>query len=126
MLEDRTINLWSYNLETILAEKVQTILARERANTRMRDFYDIYVLQEKYNSKIKTDIFQKSYEATCRKRGTLYLFGNETEILDIIASDDKINNQWISYQKKFAYASNISFKEIIICIKQLISFLSKD
>lgn len=126
MLEDRTINLWSYNLETILAEKVQTILARERANTRMRDFYDIYVLQEKYNSKIKTDIFQKSYEATCRKRGTLYLFGNETEILDIIASDDKINNQWISYQKKFSYASNISFKEIIICIKQLISFLSKD
>lgn len=126
MLEDRTINLWSYNLETILAEKVQTILARERANTRMRDFYDIYVLQEKYNSKIKTDIFQKSYEATCRKRGTLYLFGNETEILDIISSDDKINNQWISYQKKFAYASNISFKEIIICIKQLISFLSKD
>lgn len=126
MLEDRTINLWSYNLETILAEKVQTILARERVNTRMRDFYDIYVLQEKYNSKIKTDIFQKAYEATCRKRGTLYLFGNETEILDIIASDDKINNQWISYQKKFAYASNISFKEIIICIKQLISFLSKD
>lgn len=126
MLEDRTINLWSYNLETILAEKVQTILARERVNTRMRDFYDIYVLQEKYNSKIKTDIFQKAYEATCRKRGTLYLFGNETKILDIIASDDKINNQWINYQKKFAYASSISFIEIIICIKQLISFLSKD
>lgn len=125
MLEDRKINLWSYNLETILAEKLQTILVRERANTRMRDFYDIYVLLEKYNVAISPDIFHKAYEATCRKRGTLYLFGNETEILDIIASDDKINNQWISYQKKFAYASNLSFKEIIICIKQLISFLSK-
>lgn len=76
ILENRKIGLWSYNLETILAEKLQTILVRERANTRMRDFYDIYVLSEKYNAVLNADIFKKSYKATCRKRESLHLFGH--------------------------------------------------
>ena len=47
MFEDRFISIWTYNLETLLGEKIETIIARETANTRMRDFYDIYVLSEK-------------------------------------------------------------------------------
>lgn len=123
MLEEREIELWSYNLETILGEKLQTILVRERANTRMRDFYDICVLVEMYAGEIKVDDFKAAYEATCRKRESLHLIRNEKEIIDIIKGDNKLNDQWINYQRKFSYASNISFEKTIECAKRLISML---
>lgn len=123
MLEDREIGLWSYNLETILAEKLQTILVRERANTRMRDYYDIYVLLEKYNDAIHVDIFKKAYETTCRKRESLHLFGHETEIMEILANDDMINKRWLNYQGKFSFAKEISFDETVLRIRKLISLI---
>ena len=126
MLEEREIELWSYNLETILGEKLQTILVRERANTRMRDFYDICVLVEMYAGKIKVEDFRAAYEATCRKRESVHLIKKEEEIIDIIKSDSKLNEQWINYQKKFSYASDISFEKTISCAKMLISLLQTD
>ena len=123
MLEDREIELWSYNLETILGEKLQTILVRERANTRMRDFYDICVLVEIYENEIKADDFKVAYEVTCRKRESLHLIGNVEKIIDFIAEDMKMNDQWTNYQKKFSYASDISFEKTIQCAKKLISLL---
>ena len=121
MLEEREIELWSYNLETILGEKLQTILVRERANTRMRDFYDICVLVEMYADEIKADDFRAAYEATCRKRETLHIIGDEERIIDIIEHDSKLNSQWVNYQRKFSYASDISFERAIECVKTLIS-----
>ena len=123
MLEEREIGLWSYNLETILGEKLQTILVRERANTRMRDFYDICVLAEMYDSKINATNFKAAYEATCRKRGSVHRFGNEEKILDIIAGESKMIDRWTNYQKKFSYASDISFEKTIQCANGLIAFL---
>ena len=123
MLEERKIWLLSYNLETILGEKLQTILVREKANTRMRDFYDICVLVETYIHKIKVDNFKAAYEATCKKRKSLHLFGNEEKIVNIIESDTKMNDQWGKYQKKFSYAYDISFEKAISCVKVLISML---
>jgi len=126
MLEEREIELWSYNLETILGEKIQTILVRERANTRMRDFYDICVLVEMYAGEIKEEDFRAAYEATCRKRESLHIMGNEEIIIDIIKADSKLNNQWVNYQKKFSYASGISFEKTIECAKRLISLLQSN
>ena len=126
MLEEREIELWSYNLETILGEKLQTILVRERANARMRDFYDICVLVEMYAGKIKVEDFRAAYEATCRKRESVHLIKKEEEIIDIIKGDSKLNEQWINYQKKFSYASDISFEKTISCAKMLISLLQTD
>lgn len=126
MLEEREIELWSYNLETILGEKIQTILVRERANTRMRDFYDICVLVEMYAGEIKAEDFRAAYEATCRKRESLHIMGNEGIIIDIIKADSKLNNQWVNYQKKFSYASGISFEKTIECAKRLISLLQSN
>lgn len=123
MLEDRNIELLSYNLETILGEKLQTILSRERANTRMRDFYDIYVLTQKYNKEIDVTIFKKAYDATCKKRESLYLSGEENKIIDLIAKDIKLNKQWEQYQNKYSYASRIDFVDTIVSIKKLISYL---
>ena len=125
LLEERDIKLWSYNLETILGEKLQTILIRERANTRMRDFYDICVLVEMYGGEINVKNFKLAYEATCRKRDTLHLLGNEEEIIDIIEHDSKLSKQWASYQKKFSYASDISFMRTIKGVRILSAYLKE-
>ena len=68
MLEEKYISLWSYNLETILAEKLQTILARDDANTRMRDFYDVHTLFKQYKDRINPYVLEQAYTATCKKK----------------------------------------------------------
>lgn len=73
LLEDKSIQLWSYNLETILAEKIQTILSRGLLNTRMRDFYDVTTLFDRYTDSINYNDLSLAFNRTCRKRGTLTL-----------------------------------------------------
>ena len=92
----------------------------------MRDFYDIYVLSEKYNAVLNTDIFKKAYKATCRKRESLHLFGHEIEILEIISNDNVINNRWSNYQRKFSFAKEISFDETVARIRKLKSLISSN
>jgi hypothetical protein len=89
----------------------------------MRDFYDICVLVEMYSKNVNVDDFKAAYEATCQKRESLHLIGNEEKIIDIIARDSKLKDQWTNYQKKFSYASDINFEKIINCAKTLILFL---
>lgn len=71
LLENKSIQLWSYNLETILAEKIQTILSRGLLNTRMRDFYDVTTLFDRYNDSINYNDLSLAFDKTCRKRETL-------------------------------------------------------
>ena len=73
LLEEKSIQLWSYNLETILAEKIQTILSRVLLNTRMRDFYDVTTLFDRYNDQINYNDLSLAFDKTCRKRETLSL-----------------------------------------------------
>lgn len=77
LLENRSIDLWSYNLETILAEKMQTALARGLLNTRMRDFYDIRILLSLYDKDINAKVLSDAFAATCKKRGTEILIRTE-------------------------------------------------
>ena len=67
MFEERTILIWAYNLETVLAEKLETIISRGTANTRLRDFYDLYILQNDNSRTIDMNVFPKAFEATCFK-----------------------------------------------------------
>lgn len=87
LLEDRSISLWSYNLETILAEKLQTVLARGILNTRMRDFYDIRMLLDTYEDKVNKAVLKDAFAATCNKRGTDHLQEQAEEIIKIIEAD---------------------------------------
>ena len=73
MLEDRTIEVWAYNLETVLAEKLETVVSRNVTNTRMRDFYDIYILQKLYGEQLQKQVLWTALVATAKKRGTLDL-----------------------------------------------------
>ena len=109
LLEDRSISLWSYNLETILAEKLQTVLARGILNTRMRDFYDIRMLLDTYEDKVNKVVLKDAFAATCNKRGTDHLQEQAEEIIKIIEADEQLQVLWRAYQKKYSYAAEIDY-----------------
>ena len=121
LLEDKSIQLWSYNLETILAEKIQTILSRGLLNTRMRDFYDITTLFNRYKDSINYNDLSLAFDKTCRKRETLSLLEQYEEILCSISEDSTLQNLWKNYCRKYKYASHIEFSTNLEIIKQLMS-----
>ena len=113
LLEDRSISLWSYNLETILAEKLQTVLARGILNTRMRDFYDIRMLLDTYEDKVNKVVLKDAFAATCNKRGTDHLQEQAEEIIKSIEADEQLQVLWRAYQKKYSYATDIDYASVI-------------
>jgi len=123
MLEEHSIKLWSYNLETIFAEKIQTILARGVLNTRMRDFYDVYTLAVCYGSDIDLIILRQAFEATCNKRNTIDLLTSGNKIVEIIKNDAVLNNLWNSYLRKYEYARDISFDDAISSVIRIYNLM---
>lgn len=119
LLDDRSIRLWSYNLETILAEKLQTVLARGLLNTRMRDFYDIRTLLSIYEQEIDENVLKDAFKATCEKRETENLKAEGSQIITAIEGDVQLHNLWKSYQKKYPYATDISYEDIMESTKSL-------
>lgn len=119
LLGDYYIDLYAYNMETILAEKIETILSRLELNGRTRDFYDIYLIYTKEWRKINIEHFRKAIDKTFTKRE---YNGNPLESLDIIRNSKVLKERWYKYQKNFAYAEGIEFDEIMdyleIMIKQ--------
>lgn len=123
LLEDRSISLWSYNLETILAEKLQTVLARGILNTRMRDFYDIRMLLDTYEDKVNKAVLKDAYAATCKKRGTDHLQEQAEEIIKIIEADEQLQVLWRAYQKKYSYAAEIDYASVISGVRKLMDWI---
>lgn len=123
LLEDRSISLWSYNLETILAEKLQTVLARGILNTRMRDFYDIRMLLDTYEDKVNKAVLKDAFAATCKKRGTDHLQEQAEEIIKIIEADEQLQLLWRAYQKKYSYAAEIDYASVIRDVRKLMDWI---
>lgn len=121
LLDERSISLWSYNLETILAEKFQTVLARGLLNTRMRDFYDIKTLLSIYEHDIDADVLKKAFEATCKKRSTENLKEEAPKIMAAVSDDAQLHTLWKSYQNKYPYAADISYEDIMESTMLLLS-----
>lgn len=121
LLEEKTLQLWSYNLETILAEKIQTILSRGLLNTRMRDFYDVTALFNRYQDSINYNDLSLAFDKTCRKRGTFSLLKDYEEILSSISEDKTLKNLWKNYCHKYKYASHIDFSTNLEILKYLIN-----
>lgn len=113
LLENRSIPLWTYNLETLLAEKLQTVLARGLLNTRMRDFYDLHELTRVYPDKFSPSILRNAFQATCNKRHTSSLLSNGSQIINDLRQDENLASLWNAYQRKYPYAAQISYSEII-------------
>ena len=118
MFEDRTVNLLSYNLETVLAEKLETIIARTTANTRMRDFYDVYILLVLYRRELKSDTLADALKATSRKRGSLSLMANAEKVLTDLHDSKEMSALWENYRSKFRYAADISWGKVLLSVRQ--------
>lgn len=119
MLEDRYIDIWAYNLETVLAEKLETIITRATTNTRMRDFYDIYILDQLHGDTLDPKIFHDALLSTSRKRGTEAYLAEAEEVFDEVENSPIMQNLWTAYQKKFSYATDLDWNIIIRAIRNL-------
>lgn len=117
MFEDRTIPIMTYPIETVLAEKLETVISRSITNTRMRDFYDIHILLKSQN--INADILALALERTAKKRGNFNLLENAESVLKIVKSDEDMKRLWNIYQKKFKYAGEYTWDEVIHSVREL-------
>ena len=117
MFEDRTIPIMTYPIETVLAEKLETVISRSITNTRMRDFYDIHILLKSQN--INVDILALALERTAKKRGNFSLLENAESVLKILKSDEDMKRLWNIYQKKFKYAGEYTWDEVIHSVREL-------
>jgi predicted nucleotidyltransferase component of viral defense system len=109
--ENKQINVWAYNVETILAEKVETILRRGVLNTRPRDFYDVYIIMKTQG--VDKDVFATALHATCEKRNSLAVLQDKEKTLKIVQSDAIMRQRWERYCKENYYAEGIGFDQII-------------
>lgn len=119
LLEDREISVLAYNLETVLAEKLETIVSRGDQNTRPRDYYDVYILSKLQYKNIKTEYLKAALKATSKKRGSSDILKNYKNIIDVVRSSDAMIKQWKTYQKDFEYATDISFSEVCDAVVQM-------
>lgn len=117
MLEDRKINVWSYNIETIIAEKFESIIKRGVLGTRIRDFYDIYMLMNTQNKNIDMNVLKNAILETAKHRESTDIIKDWKETLELIKNDINMQNQWKKYQKNNFYAEDIEYSELISTIE---------
>lgn len=113
MFEDRDISILAYNLETILAEKIETILSRGEANTRMRDYYDVFILSNVHMNSIDIDVLKQAYMNTATKRNSIVLTEDLDLIIDEINSSSILSELWGMYKKKNEYAIDIEWSKVL-------------
>ena len=119
--EEKRIEIWAYNIETILAEKVETILRRSVLNTRPRDFYDVYILMKTHQHRVDKELFTAALNATARKRASLTALQDQRKILQAIQSDPPMRQRWDLYCKGNFYANNIEFDAVIKSLEEILN-----
>lgn len=118
--EDRWIEIWAYNVETILAEKVETILRRSALNTRPRDFYDVYIIMKTRSNSVNKNVFNNALKATCENRMSLMALQEKEKILLTIQADTTMIQRWNRYCKDNYFANGIGFDEVIEILVELV------
>ncbi len=111
LFDDKNISVLAYNLETILAEKLETIVSRGDQSTRPRDYYDVYILRKLQFSNVNIKHLREALKSTSSKRGTTEIMGDYKDIIDTSKHSDVMIEQWNKYQNSFEYARDISFSE---------------
>ena len=113
IIEDRSIDLWAYNLETLLAEKLETIMVRAEANTRMRDFYDIHVLLKQEVVTVDRAILKNAFYATYKRRESTEQIATIDDVINKIADDGVMRQQWNNYRKTNYYVGDLEWDDVI-------------
>lgn len=117
--DELAFEVWAYNIETVLAEKIETILRRSMFNTRPRDFYDAYILIT--TQKFDATVFGEALEKTIEHRGTRNQINDFDSTMDVIFESADLQKMWNNYQSQFSYAKDISFEDTCDAIKGLLS-----
>lgn len=125
LLEDRSISVLAYNLETILAEKLETVISRGDQNTRPRDYYDIYILAKLQYSNIEFNSLKEALNATVEKRGSKAVVKDYRKIMDTVRNSEIMQKQWDNYQKDFEYSQDIAFVDACDTVVQLMDLLMR-
>jgi len=123
IFEDRTIMISSYNIETILAEKIETVLRRGSFNSRMKDFYDIYYFLTKLRKEIDINILKEAVDNTFSKRDSFEYLNDYEQIIDSIIGNERLERLWNIYSNKYKYANGIDIDEILNLLKDIIKEL---
>ena len=123
LLEDRSISILAYNLETVMAEKLETVISRGDQNTRPRDYYDIYILTKLQYLNIDISTLRAALGATAGKRGSKKVLKDYRNIMDTVKNSEIMQKQWDNYCKDFEYASDIAFGDVCGAVVQLMDDL---
>lgn len=122
LLEDRAISILAYNLETIFAEKLETILSRGVANTRMRDYYDVHILMELHEQNLNDELLKEAFVRTAKNRGTFdNIKNNSSEYIQAIESSEVLLSLWERYRVNNDYALDIRWKDTLNSMKRAFS-----
>lgn len=117
LFEKEVIPIMAYNFETIIAEKYESILSRNIDNTRMKDYYDIYMFVEFKWREIDKDVLIKAIKNTSKRRSTKDYIENSKIYINEIEKDTQVRKRWKNYQKNYIYAKDISFESVIVALK---------
>ena len=125
MFDDRSISIMAYNIETILAEKLETVLSRNIANTRPRDFYDIYILYALRSENCEMSVLRQALNETVNRRGNRSILEHYGDIVESIRRSQQMRGFWERYQKDFDYAKDISFDDTCNSILSIMNYMSE-
>lgn len=123
LFDARSISLMAYPLESILSEKIETILSRNIANTRPRDFYDVYILYSLHEKECRLPILKTALQRTAKKRGSISVIGQYESIVANIRNNPRMHNFWSNYQKEFDYAKTVSFEDTCDMVRNIMDAL---
>ena len=116
--ESVQISLWGYNIETVMAEKAETILSRGVFNTRPRDYYDVYILST--TQEYDRQLFEEALSATAEHRGSAESIADRVRIIERISESNDLQNMWKKYQQRFTYAGRIEYEDIMKALRELL------
>lgn len=119
MLEDRKIQVLSYNVETILAEKFESIIKRGTFGTRIRDYYDVHMLLNTQNKNIDKSTLKNAIISTAKHRETTEEINAWKEVVDILINSQTMQRQWKAYQKDNFYAQEIKYEDLIESLNKI-------
>lgn len=119
MIENRMIDVLAYNLETVLAEKLETIITRGIVNTRMRDFYDLFILINVFTDHFSYSTLKEAVKITSELRGTAEELNKAFIVFDQIENDKDMAGLWMRYQNSFSYAKDIEWISIIPVVRKV-------
>ena len=122
LLEERSIEIWTYNVETIVAEKYETIIKRNILNTRIRDFYDLYMLTHLDKQNISNKMLVQAIKETSKHRESYNIINDKNTVEEVIISiknDKDLKQQWNKYQKNYEYAKEIKYEQLVESISSI-------